>query len=550
MGVIRSSRRFVLVTVSGLVLSALGAPTLAQELALIAQVGDPAPGFAEGTVITGFSSPPSISDGGFAALHVVVTGGVSAIYRWHRSQPLHLVARGTDSLAFATGMKTLGFLEAPIVGDTGWVAFTATLSDGGRGMVVWRPSGTLYPVAEIGQMVPVPCEDTDFTPCDAPLSGPIATMAAFAERQAAIFRRYPDGGERHEILFRGTVTATGTPEALFRWAIDDDGGNEAFSTVVSNRVHNPGGSGTSYFQGFPNLAACGSSRYALVTISQLAPLAAIELDPFGAAHVELDRSYTIDGILRTNLHCASGEFGYSGARSTEPSDHTQTKRGVFIGAEQVYFNTATSSGVSGSTIGAPIGQALTHDDPPLSIFAAGFSGDLAGKAGVWRGGTSGAPKLMLYETQGFPLPSELVNTIWAVHAGANGGVAAHAQMSTGAQAILRSFSGARHAKRVLRTGATVSDGDGGTMTIDSFWTLGGGFGADPVVTGAGSDGLVSAMNDSGQFVLLINATSTGSLARGGSVARIFAAELGLFADDFESEDVCAWTSAAGAAVCE
>jgi hypothetical protein len=532
---------------------ALPGPLAALDLDTVARVGDPAPGFAGGTTITSFVEPPSINDAGFVALHVTVSpSNTHAIYRWHRSQSLQLVARGTDQLAFATGTKTLTFLETPIVDDLGWVAFTATLDDGARGMVVWRPTGTLYPVAEVGQTVSIQCEKTDFTPCTVnPVLGPLQTMATFNDRKAAIFRRHFDVEEMHELFFAGVVTTSGSPQGLFRWAIEDDGGSESFASVASTFMHFPGGSSTSYFNVFSNLAACGSFRYALVGVGSNPPLGVIDIDWTGGnAHIAQDRHYTVDLVQRTDLHCVPGDYSFAGARSDVPNDHTQSLRGVFVGTDQVYqYGQAAPVPDALSTLAQPFGQAMTRDAPPRSVFATRISGGgYNGKDGVWLGTVAGAVFDLMVETHSLPAPAELVNQIWAVHVGGSGTVAYHLATSVSGQSIVRNSTRLGNPKRVLTAGDVIPDGAGGFATIDSFWTLGGGFG-DPVVTGTGADGLISALNDSGQFALVVFTTPAGSLQLGTATAGVYVAELGLFADDFESSDVCAWSAANPSATC-
>jgi hypothetical protein len=405
----RSSRRRTLALAVAL---ALAAPLAAVDFEQIVVVGDPAPGFPGGTVITSLVEPPSINDAGFVVFHVTVTGGVHAIYRWHSTPGLAQVASGSDSLLFATGLKTLSFLETPIVDDLGWVAFTATLDDGARGMVVWSPADALYAVAEVGQTVAIQCEKTDFTPCAVnPVQGPRATMATFNDRKAAIFRRHFDVEEKHELFSAGTVTAAASPQGLFRWAIEDDGGNQSFASVASTMMHYPGGSSTSYFNAFSNLAARGSFRYALVGVAANPPLGVIDIDWTGGnAHISQDRHYTVDTVQRFDLHCAPGDYSFAGARSNEPNDHTQSLRGVFINTDQVYaIGDSAQVPDKISTLAQPFGQAMTRDDPPRSVFAARISGGgWGGSGGAYLGTTGGDVFDLLIEANPLTNPTELI----------------------------------------------------------------------------------------------------------------------------------------------
>ena len=69
------------------------------------------------------------------------------------------------------------------------------------------------------------------------------------------------------------------------------------------------------------------------------------------------------------------------------------------------------------------------------------------------------------------------------------------------------------------------------------------------VTGTGADGLVSALNDSGQLALLIYTTAGAGPQCGTGTAGMFVVDLGLFTDDFESADVCSWSTASPVPSC-
>ena len=64
-----------------------------------------------------------------------------------------------------------------------------------------------------------------------------------------------------------------------------------------------------------------------------------------------------------------------------------------------------------------------------------------------------------------------------------------------------------------------------------------------------ADGLVSALNDSGQLALLIYTTAGAGPQRGTGTAGMFVVDLGLFTDDFESADVCSWSTASPVPSC-
>ena len=537
-----------------LVLALAGAlPLAAFEVVSVARWGEPAPGFDPGAYIDGFEDPPSINDAGYAVIRVVVSpGDVQAIYRWHELLGLELVAKGTDQVTFATGLKTLASLETPIVDDHGWVAFTATLSDGGRGMAVWEPGGPLHPVAEVGQNVSIQCETTTGSPCDPnPVTGTLQTMATFFDRKAAIFRRYFESEHKHELLFAGTLTAPpfGSPHGLFRWAIDDDGTDETFYSVASSLVHYPGGSSTTYFNAFTNLAACGIFRYAFVGISTNPPLGVIDVDWTGGNdHLAVDRHYTVDTVVRGDLHCTANHYGWIGARSNVPSDHTQTLRGAFIDTGQVYSVTQIAPGLGGvATLGQPLGEAFIRDDAGKIAFAAKVvGGGQDGSAGVWVGGTTGSIENALAEQTGYSFGT--VEQIYAALVHEAGKLVYHVKLVGGQFAVVHNWSQSYIPRKILKTGDQVPDGQGGHLFVVSFSTLGS-TPADPVVTGGGRDGILGAVNEAGQLAMIVETSNLAAPQRGTSTPGMFVVELGLFTDDFESEDVCAWSGATGAAAC-
>jgi hypothetical protein len=499
-------------------LAAVSMSTHVAAIDLILKIGDPAPALGAGVTIASFLEPPSTSDSGDVVFHVTVTGtGVTTsndevIYRWYGSSGFDLVAREGDAVSFASGMRTLTFLETPIVDDGGHVAFTSQLDDLKRGMVVWGFPGlpTLKPVVKVGETVTIRCEKTDGSPCTTPTaSGALATMATFADRKGATFRSI--GPDEHEILFRGSVGISGSPDSLWRWSGTDSGGVDTEVTSLAGGFEIADGTenGT-YYQGFTDVAAC-NQLVGLVAVSNGAPLANFVFDPDGPPHTLLDRYYTIDTVLRDDLHCYGNHYSYLGGHSDAASDHDQTKRGVFIGTDQLYQATVTSSELPNHTIGAPLGQTLTRDDPPRSVFAANMIGTTYnGKAGVWRKAVGAPTTLLLYELQPLSDPPADVATIWAVHAGGTGVVAFHVLMNDSKQALLGYKNGSVF--KIAAKGDTVPDG-AGTKTIDSFWTLGGAFGSDPVVTGTGADGLTSALNARGEFFFLAYFTSGAGILK-------------------------------------
>ncbi|HET7844957.1 MAG TPA: hypothetical protein VFL14_12455 [Xanthomonadales bacterium] len=539
----------------GLVLGCVAACPPASAIDVVLRIGDPAPQIGTaGYTIESFVEPPSMSTGDFdtfTVFHVTIAGpGVTpntshVIYRWDRSSGVVRVARGGDVVTFdGNEQRILTILESPIVNDQGWVAYTTQLDDFRRGMVVWQPSAPPLGVAKVGQPIELPCETVAGNACNPPLvAGTLGTMATFDARAGAAFGSFYSlvlNGDVNQVVFRGAVQAPGfgTPDAVLLRQILPDGTSFGVK-VVANSLMRADGAASGFFDDFTHLAMCrGGVVAGLATISQGAPYAIYRYDLGGVNHQLVARSYAPDATQRRDFHCLFEHVGYVGGVSSVALDGDATKKGVWIADlatllhTQVYRNTATTVAIpAGATLGVPYGQAqaATVDDVG-SVFATNIIGSTAnGKAGVFRS-IGGQLATLLFEEP--PTLPGSVDTIWTAHVTLGGEVVFHVRRADQGQSILvRRDDGSL--TEPLRTGQSIAVAPGDVRTIDSFWALGGAFGADPVVTGDGTDGIQGAVSPFGEVALVVYyGATTGNPGSAIITAPVIPPQV-LFADGFE-----------------
>lgn len=520
---------------------------------VVLRTGDPAPGTV-GATIASFVEPPSIVESimpgeAYMALHVTLAGpGVTpatshAIYRWSsETGDVDLVARGGDVVVFHLPGGIVGWgltaLESPIASASGRVAFTAQTDAPGRGLLVGRP-GNVEGWALVGQSVTVPCESVSGAPCG-PVAGTLSTMATFGDRKGAAFATYYEPEldfAEDTVVFRGAVqtAAFGVPDALWERSVDPIQlrplNNLSNSLMKADGIDQSGAA--TYFDDFTDVAITDREIYGLATVSRNAAYAVYRY--FVTVDNQLlARYHAPDMVPRRDLHVASGRISYAGGVTDMPFDGDTSTRGVWMlgtgGGPQVQLyqaNTTPAPGYTTETIGPPLGQALvTHArlGVPGSVFAANLSfGLYAGTATVWRGSV-GQLELLAHEDQSTPLSSP-IETLWTAHANRLGDVAFHARLADQRQAIFVIDSTGRFIP-VIKSGDQIV-GSQGNSTVQSFWTLGGTFGADPIVTGAGDDGIQGAFTADGRIAALVTYTTAGGAVIVASVPLL------LFVDGFE-----------------
>lgn len=521
----------------------LGLPTIN----LVLRTGDPAPDIA-GATIASFVEPPSIVESitpgeAYMALHVTIAGpGVTpetshVIYRWSsETDQVRLIARGGDVVVFQIAGGVVGwnltFLESPIASATGKVAFTAQTNAPGRGIVMGDPTN-IDGLALVGQSVTLSCDSVSGVPCG-PVAGTLSTMATFGDRKGAAFATYYEPEldlAEDTVVFRGAVqtSAFGVPDAL--WERSQVLGQLQPLNNLSNSLLKADGIDQSmvatYFDDFTDVAITDREIYGLATVSR-APGFAIYRYYAAVDHQLLARYHAPDMVPRRDLHVGAGQMSYAGGVTDMPFDGDTSTRGVWMlgtngsPQQQLYQANVTPAPqfTALDTIGPPIGQALVANG--RSVFAANLTGGLyAGTATVWRGSPGQLPELVAYEDQGTPFASP-IEALWTVNASRFGDVAFHVRLADQRQAIFVIDSRGRFIP-VVKSGDQIVGG----RTIQSFWTLGGTFGADPVVTGAGNDGIQGAFTADGRVAALVTFTTAGGAVVVASVP------LELFTDGFE-----------------
>lgn len=534
--------------VAGLLLCASSTASQAiPTIDLVLRTGDPAPDLT-GLTIASFVEPPSIVESitpgeAYMALHVTLAGpGITpatshAIYRWSsETGQVRLIARGGDIVVFhlpgGPVAWDLTFLESPIASANGKVAFTAQTGAPGRGLVMGGP-GNVDGLALVGQAVTLTCESVSGVPCG-PVAGTLSTMASFGDRKGAAFATYYEPEldlAEDTVVFRGAVqtSAFGVPDAL--WERSHVLGQLQPLNNLSNSLMKADGIDQSmvatYFDDFTDVAIADREIFGLATVSR-APGFAIYRYHAAIDHQLLARYHAPDMVPRRDLHVGAGLMSYAGGVTDMPFDGDTSTRGVWMlgtngsPQQQLYQANVTPAPQFTvlETIGPPLGQALVANG--RSVFAANLTGGLyAGTATVWRGSPGQPPELVAYEDQSTPLASPIA-TLWTVNANRFGDVAFHARLADQRQAIFVIDSRNRFIP-VVESGDQIVGG----RIIQSCWTLGGTFGADPVVTGAGNDGIQGAFTSDGRIAALVTFTTAGGAVVVASVP------LDLFTDSFE-----------------
>ena len=552
---------------------ALGLPAVAIAqgtvvTTLILRTGDLAPQLGTAPVfIESFAEPPSITNGlasdtSYVPIRVTLMGETivpankHVIYLWKRGTGLQKVVRSGEVAQFPSTTRALVTLESPIADDSGAVAFTAQTDRPARGIVV-RNLTTMIGMAEVGDAVSLACESVSGAPCG-PAAGTLATMPTFGDRKGAAFGNeivFSNPGRREVVAFRGTVQAPGfgVPDAL--WRVDLFGNirsplhNLANSLLHADGITPPP---VTYYDDFTDVALCpylaGSLEVmGLATVSQGPPFAIYRFNQFGDDVLQL-RHHAPDLAPRRDLHCNYFSLSFAGGVTSNPLDGNTFTRGAWSLDEsgsnptQVYrANSTPAPGIPGSALGVPLGQALGRDsesEGARPVFAANIVGSaFDGAAGVWRGrNTAEDPVLIAHEQQSSPFGSAIA-TIWGVHVNHFGEVVLHVRLADQRQALFAVDYLGRTIP-MLVAGAPLP-GDP-TLVMDSFWTLGVTFGADPVVTGAGIDGIQGAFTTEHEIPVVVYTrtaaqppgTSTGAALLHVTVP--VAPPPPLFADSFES----------------
>lgn len=556
----------VLATVA--LLAAGAAPAQPVVTTLILRTGDPAPQLGSLPVfIESFVEPPSIrisEDGSetFIPIRVTVMGqnvvaeNKHVIYRWSRQSGLQKIVRTGEVVAFPSTVRAIVAVESPIANAFGNVAFTAQTDRPARGLVV-AEGPSLLGMVEVGDPVSIACESVSGAPCGPVTGAQLATMPTFADRKGAAFaeERFESvpGSfvERNVSLFRGTVQTTGfgVPDAL--WYITRNGAarspliNLANSLLKADDI-----GGTTYYDDFTDVALCRTIFgdpviLSLATVSQGAAFAAYRFNVLGVGQLLL-RHHAPDMVPRRDFRCGFARVGFAGGVTDAPfngdtaarSTYTMTQDGADL--RQLYLaNMTPAPGFPGATLGPPLGQAVGGvGSREGSVFAANLVGSpLAGAATVWRASGPADLALVAHEQQTSPYGAA-ITAIWTVHVGEYGDVVMHVRLADQRQAVYAVDSNDNRIPMLVSEAPLPGDP---TRTMVSFWTLGGTFGADPVVTGAALDGIQGAFTRRGEIPVVVYTRPAGQPA-GSPATGAALVELTvpipplppLFADGFES----------------
>jgi hypothetical protein len=505
---------------------AVPAASLAQTIVI--KTGDPAPGFGAGYIVQSIAAPPSISDGEYAMFQVAINGPGAddplAIYRWHPSTGLVLVAKTGQSVMFQENSGTITFFETPIADEFGNVAFTASL-DSGRGLITWDKDDVggggvplLTGALRLGDGVILTCDTVSGNPCPN-VNATIATLGDFTGRISAAFRS-------GKVFFRaGTTPEFGSAaDAVWLWDVDT-----AVLQPIANALERADGvpsSPANFYQTFTNVANCGGNLWGLVNISQQAPKTVYQFSDTGAGHTLRERGWPPDMVPRFDFHCAGPTWSYAGSYGTAVDDTHPSRTGVWKNTVQVYERglTPAPAAVPANFLGIPRGSALFDTgSQELSLFAAKLIGGAAGgKSGVFTEAGGGGVQEVIWELQDYPGGTHKIEKIYTVHV-RNSFVVAFLQKKANAGGALRDAVAkveGGQIQEIMEVGDSLMVG-GQPATATGFRLLGRDF-VDTVVTGTGRDGHLTAASEENLAMVIdyvLNAPITGEATAAGPQPR-------------------------------
>jgi len=267
-----------------------------------------------------------------------------------------------------------------------------------------------------------------------------------------------------------------------------------------------------YFDDFTDVVLCdGTFLVGLATVSRDAPYAVYSFQEGGDLHALVKRGYAPDATPRRDLHCLDPYLGYIGGYSLDPDPGDETDKGAFLidldtdRLNQMYASTLTvPPDPPATTLGAPVGAAITRDSQfgmlPAMVYAARLIGPIfAGRDAIYLDLDFGPAYMIAYEND----LARNIDTLWSAAVDARGNVALHLRRPDLTQEV-RVVDPRGNTLESIRAGDPITIAPGDTRSITTFWLLGGTFGNDVVVTGAGGDGQVGAITNRGELVLLIN----------------------------------------------
>jgi len=523
----RSARRLLRVVLPAIL--AATATATAQPIRTVALLGQTAPGFGDPLIVFKSFNAPLINQSGDVAFSCTVGTDAqpfisNAIYRWVDGVGPVLVAReGVVALTNAepTSVNIAFLLNDLRLDETGRVAFPAQIDGSQNAYFLWD-TGSLTLLARPGAPMKILGHHAT---TGLPISVVANLTVPFGFGEAAAFHA-------GKLVFKASLQS-GTYEGI--WTADAshtctdttpaDPANPVENSCVNllnDIMDAPGAPPPPDPPGRPRFTSFGGVvRNPAGTMAAIAYFSTAEdvvgfyrFDDAGTPTFVARGNKPFTGNPEELAMTTLGKLAFHGGFYTggTPQDGNPIHVGLHvedIGFRQVYeaFNTA-APGIAGAELGNPLGLALLDTGLALGALDIDKPADpLHQKNGVWKESAPGALALVAHEGQALPDASGATfDRLYTVHMNRQGQHALFVKKAgpgiTAANDLgLFALDGAGVFLEVLSEGDLVQLEDTTIRTVANFVPLGGITASDTLVSGPGTEGRASALNQQGDFAL-------------------------------------------------
>lgn len=528
---IRAAARTLFACLAIAVVSALAALSTAtvaeaQPIRTVALLGQTAPGFGDPLIVFKSFNAPLINQSGDVVFFCTVGTTAqpflsNAIYRWVDGTGLVLVAReGVTAVTNAepTSVNIAFLLNDLRLDENGRVAFPAQIDGAQNAFFLWE-SGALTLLARPGAPMKIFGHH-------ATTGNPISVVAnltlPFGFGEAAAFHA-------GKLVFKASLQ-NGTYEGL--WTADathtctdttpTDPANpveNSCANLLNDIMDAPGASGPPARPRFTSFGGVvrnpGGTMGAIAYFTTAEnPVGFYRFDDAGAPAFIARGNQPFVGNPEELAITTVGGIAFHGGfyLGGTPQDGNPIHVGLHVeelGFRQVYQAFTTDApGIAGAKLGNPLGLALLDTGLALGAIDIHKPGDpLHQKNGVWKESAPWTPELVAHEGQSFAGGGGATfDRLYTVHMNRQGQYALFVKKTgpgiTAANDLgLFALDGAGVFGQILSEGDLVQLEDTTIRTVANFVPLGGITAADTLVTGPGTEGRASALNQQGDFTL-------------------------------------------------
>ncbi len=509
-------------------LAALSTATVAaaQPIRTVALLGQTAPGFGDPLIVFKSFNAPLINQSGdvvfFCTVGTTAQPFISnAIYRWVDGTGLLLVAReGVTAVTNAepTSVNIAFLLNDLRLDENGRVAFPAQIDGAQNAFFLWE-SGALTLLARPGAPMKIFGHH-------ATTGNPISLVAnltlPFGFGEAAAFQagKLVFKASLQSGTYDGIWTADATHTCTDTTPVDPANPLENSCVNLLNDIMDaPGASGPPARPRFTSFG--GVVRNPGGTMGAIAyfttgenPVGFYRFDDAGVPAFIARGNQPFVGNPEELAMTTVGGIAFHGGfyLGGTPQDGNPAHVGLHVeelGFRQVYQAFATDApGIAGAKLGNPLGLALLDTGLALGAIDIHKPGDpLHQKNGVWKESAPWTPELVAHEGQVYSGGGGATfDRLYTVHINRQGQYALFVKKTgpgiTAANDLgLFALAGGGAFGQILSEGDLVQLEDLTLRTVASFVPLGGISAADTLVTGPGTEGRASALNQQGDFTL-------------------------------------------------